>query len=269
MNYGVICAGGELPFKIANKASESHNVKLILLDGFFTDKRLLEFDNTVIKIAKAGQIINQLKSWKVDKLVIIGDMSMPNLKTLIPDARGLKIISKLLIMKNRGDDSVLRVIAEEIEQEGIEVIDPKIFFEDSDILTKKQPNQEQIADIKLGSEILKKMSDLDIGQGIVVCDGRVVAVEALEGTAEMIKRVGLYSGNRFQGQPILVKNAKSNQDSRLDTPVIGLETINDLQNSGFAGLAIDSRNLIIADIDDFKIKLDQAELFFYDLKNLA
>ena len=269
MNYAVICAGGELPFKIASKISESHNVKLILLDGFFTDKRLLEFDHKIIKIAKAGQVINQLKSWNIKKLVIIGNMSMPNLKTLIPDARGLKIISKLLVMKNRGDDAVLRTIAEEIEGDGIDVIDPKIFFEDGEILTKKQPNHQQIADIKFGHEILKKMSDLDIGQGVAVCDGRVIAVEAIEGTAEMIKRVGLYVGNRFQGGAILVKNAKSNQDSRLDTPVIGLSTIDDLKKSGFRGLAVDSNSVIIADIADFKLKLDEAELFFYDLKNLT
>ncbi len=268
MKYCVICAGGFLPFTIASNISKKYELELILIDGFFDDERLKEFPHKIFKIGHAGKIINHMKSKKVTHVIIIGTANMPNFSKIIPDLRGAKLIAKILLMKNRGDDKVLKIVANELQSEGILVVSPKKFLHNSIIISKKSPNKNEIEDIQFGVSVLKKIAGIDLGQGIVVCEKRIIALEAIEGTDEMIKRSGEYIGSRFDGKPILIKIPKTTQDLRLDTPTIGPITLDNLVNSKFAGLAVDLKNTIIVDPTEFQKKLDESGLWFLDLQDI-
>lgn len=265
MKYCVVCSGGELPFLVATEISKTYDLELVLIDGFFNDDRLFSFSHAIFNPAKAGKIISHMKKNGVTNVVIIGNAKMPNLTKLIPDFKGAKIITKMLLSKGRGDDAMLKIIAKEFEANGIKISSPIEFLgKRKNIFSTRKPTKFEIEDVKYGIEILDKISEIDVCQGVVVCEKRVISIEAIEGTDEMIKRSGSYMGSRFEGSPILIKMPKKTQDLRLDTPTIGSKTIEKLAKHGFCGLAVDLENIIIADVEMFLKKLSEHNIFFLD-----
>ena len=112
-----------------------------------------------------------------------------------------------------------------------------------------------IQNAKFGTNFLNKMSEFDVGQSIVVSDTIVYAVEAMEGTDEMIIRAGELYNNYFQNNdfgPVLVKIPKLNQNFKMDLPVIGLETIKKCNELGFSSIVLSSKGTLIADIEIVK-----------------
>jgi DUF1009 family protein len=154
-------------------------------------------------------------------------------------------------LRVRNAESIFGVIAEEMQKDGVELLDPRPFFGDAvpktGCLTRHKPTREQQDDVDFGLRIAKEVSRLDIGQTVVVKRGTVLAVEGLEGTDECIRRGGALAGEN--GGAVVVKVSKPNQDFRFDIPCVGLRTIESCAAGKIAVLAIEAGSSLLLDKD--------------------
>jgi len=197
------------------------------LDEF---RRVFEIfkEEGVSRVAMAGQISpRRLFSKEIDR--------DEELKTLLKNIR------------DRKADSIFGAIAQKLEGEGLTLIDSTTFIKGllptKGILTKCSPSASLWLDIRFGLEQAKAIAGLDIGQTVAVKDKAVVAVEALEGTDNLIRRAGAIARAGFT----VVKVSKPKQDVRFDVPVVGLATIKNLIRSGAKCLAIEADKTLFID----------------------
>jgi DUF1009 family protein len=166
----------------------------------------------------------------------------------LPDWRALRIYYWRLRGRNKLDDLVLCAVADELASGGIILENSTMYCKEhlapSGVMTRHQPSAAMKADIEFGWPIVKKLGELDIGQAIAVKERQVIAVEAIEGTAQMIERAGRYCRS---GGWTLVKAAKPNQDERFDVPCVGPDTIQRLARNGGRCLAVEADKTIIID----------------------
>lgn len=269
----IIAGEGNLPVRLCEQL-KLDSIKFIILT-FENVKHSLEgFEDLIYKF-KLGEIKSILSLWTemgVDEIVMCGKIKFPGFSNIKFDSYGLKFLSRFVGLKKGGDDSILSSVINIIEEHGIKVsaiqdIIPNLIAKKKDefISTIFNKKENYIEDSKIGFRILDKISEFDIGQGLVIQEKRVIAIEAAEGTDEMIKRSQNYIIQN-QKKPILVKTAKKNQERRSDMPVIGPETISSLANSGFFGISIREREIIMVDKDKiFKIAKEKGiSIFVFD-----
>ncbi|MGB9715484.1 MAG: LpxI family protein [Thermodesulfovibrionales bacterium] len=224
---GLIAGTGDLPKIIALEArKQGYIVSAIALEPL-ADKTLSSFVDEIewVNVGKFGKIIKTLKKLSIKEVVMAGKVSKSLLyykSKIIPDLRAIKFISSL---KDRSDDSILSAVADEMGKEGIKLLNILSFSLDlltpEGVLTRKSPTKYEWLDITFGWRIAKEIGKLDIGQTVVVKDQAVMAVEAIEGTDETIRRGGKLAGKGA----VIVKVSKPDQDMRFDIPVVGLDTL--------------------------------------------
>jgi DUF1009 family protein len=153
-----------------------------------------------------------------------------------------------LAFMTKGDNAILRVVAAELESEGIAIVRPDALAPDlrgpQGVMGRKKPSSEEWSDIRFGWNIAKAIGGLDIGQSVAVRSGIVVAVEAIEGTDAMLARAGELGGAGCT----LVKVLKPGQDERLDLPALGKGTLELLARHKFVGLAFEAEKTIFFDL---------------------
>jgi DUF1009 family protein len=164
-----------------------------------------------------------------------------------PDLRGIAFLARL---KSREDDALLRGVADELASEGIAILEstlclPHIVAEEG-VLTPLSPSAPQWGDIRLGFAVAKEIGRLGIGQTVVVKDGVIVAVEAVEGTDAAIER----GGSIARSGCVVVKVSKPKQDLRFDVPAVGLDTIKQLHAVKGAVLAVEAGKTILLERDE-------------------
>ena len=169
-------------------------------------------------------------------------------------ARG-KIFARI---KNKDDDALLRGVAEELESEGIKILNstlcvPQIVASEG-VLTPRSPSAAEWEDVRFGFRVAKEIGRLGIGQTIVVKKQIVVAVEALEGTDAAIERGGKLARSGF----VVVKVSKPEQDLRFDVPAVGVATLRQLRETGGTVLAVEAGKTILLEKE---LLLKQAEDF--------
>jgi DUF1009 family protein len=183
----------------------------------------------------------------------------------LPDMRGMALLARMIHKK---DDSLLRAVAEELESEGITVRESTLFLDNllakPGILTRRKPSRSEQQDIEFGWHMAKEIGKLDIGQTIVVKDQAVLAVEAIEGTDEAIRRGGRLCGDGA----VVVKICKPQQDLRFDLPAIGMQTITSMNEVKASCLAIESGKTIIFDRDALIFEADRMGIAIAALERL-
>jgi UDP-2,3-diacylglucosamine hydrolase len=222
---GIIAGNGAYPQLLANSARKA-GVKKIVSAAFTdeTDPVLAQHVDLVewMRVGQLGRLLKFFRDQKVHHAIMAGQIAPKNLFDLRPDWKALLLLGRL---KQRNAESIFAAIADELAVIDIDLLPATTFLEDSLALTgliagPKLSRREQ-EDVDLGWKIAKEIARLDIGQTVIVKNGTVVAVEALEGTNETIGRGGALA----RKDAIMVKVAKPNQDTRFDVPVIGIETI--------------------------------------------
>jgi len=200
-----------------------------------------------------GRLFRIFKDEGIAKIAMAGQVSPYRLFSR-EIARNQEVSSLLKSIKDKRADTIFGAIAERLKKEGLELIDSTTFIKDSlpqkGILTKRQPNPSEWEDVYFGLGLAKEIASLDIGQTVAVKDKAIVAVEALEGTDNLIRRAGRISGGIFT----TVKVSKPKQDMRFDIPVIGFNTIKSLIKARASCLAIESGKTLFIDRDS-SIKL--------------
>ena len=201
-----------------------------------------------LNLAEFERIFEIFDSEGVRKVVMAGQVSPSRLFSR--EVRNSQVIQQILSsIKNKKADSIFGAIAEKLEGHGLELMDSHIFVQDlmaaRGALTLNKPGPAIQEDIHFGFELAKAVAALDIGQSVAVKDKAIVAVEALEGTDNLIRRAGKIT----RGGITVVKVAKPKQDMRFDIPVVGLKTIQNLIKSGAKCLAIEADKTLFIDRD--------------------
>lgn len=248
---GILAGGGDLPLELAQACQES-DAFVVTLNGH-ADRDYTAFDHQDMSIGQIGGIAKVLKAAGCDTVCFAGYVQRPDIKSLKLDTRGLIMVPKALAAGRKGDDALIRVVVEEFESQGFAVVGA------DEVLSALAPSLDggvdaphdgpHRDDIAKACEIARKMGALDIGQGAVVADGLVLAVEAQEGTNAMLDRlVSLRAeirGTPEQRCGVLAKMPKPMQERRVDLPTIGLDTVERCAAAGLAGIALEAGSALI------------------------
>ncbi|GFZ80294.1 hypothetical protein GCM10011497_05850 [Elstera cyanobacteriorum] len=260
---GIIAGGGALPREIiAACRTRGQAVYLLALDGQTDPETTTLAPHSWHRLGGAGEIFDRLRAEGVREVVFAGKVKRPSLLSLTPDARGAAFLARIGF-RALGDDGLLRAVAEEFEREGFVLrAVPEVLAAPGIPLGPlgiHRPDTTAEADIARGIAVLRALDPVDVGQAVVVQQGMVLAVEAIEGTDAMIARAGQLK--RPGGGGVLVKLAKTGQDKRLDLPGLGPETVAAVAAAGLVGLAFDAQHTTLIDRAETVARADAAGLF--------
>ncbi|MDR0795180.1 MAG: UDP-2,3-diacylglucosamine diphosphatase LpxI [Tannerella sp.] len=265
---GMIAGDGMMPVEIIKHCNATGRELFVIgLEPFANEEALKDAPHIFAKIAEAGKMIMALKKNNVHEIVLAGGIKRPSFKEMIPDWEGLKIIAKLA-MKKMSDDNLFRVVMDQIEERGFKVVGveevmPEMLFS-AGIYGRHKPSDEDIDDINRGITVAKALGAVDVGQAVVVQEGMVLAVEAIEGTDMMLSRAAML---KKEGKaPVLIKILKPGQDRRVDLPAIGLQTIKTLKRYGMKGIAVEAGNILLIEREAVIQLADREGIFILGVK---
>jgi hypothetical protein len=255
---GLIAGAGRLPFMVAEGVRRAgRHLAVVGLRGS-VDLALQQLSDrfSLAGPTRIQTIIRLLRRWSVRQAVMIGRVAKDNMYRpgrlihFLPDVRTARMWY-VKLRKDKRDSQVLKAVADELAQDGIELISSVEYCQEhlahEGVMTRVAPSPEALADAEFGWQIARQSADLDIGQAVAVKERDIIAVEAIEGTDRMIQRAGRLC--RVGGW-VLVKVARPRQDMRFDVPTVGPDTIVRLKQCGGACLVVEADRTIIVDKPD-------------------
>jgi len=263
MRLGLIAGNGRFPFLVLDAARRAgHDVTVIALkEETFPELATLAAQPPAaavhwISLGQLGKCIGALKAAGVTQAVMAGQVKHTKLfADIMPDMALLGVIMRL---KAKNTDAIISGVADAMRDHGIELLDSTAFLAPlmarPGVMTRRQPTAAEQADLEVGYRVADTVAALDIGQTIVVKSAAVVAVEAMEGTDDVIARAGQLAG----AGACVVKVAKPNQDMRFDVPVIGVSTIEVMKAAGATLLSVDAGKTLMIDGDAIVSRADEA-----------
>ena len=252
MRLGLIAGNGRFPFLVLDAArGAGHDVTVIALkEEAFPELAELSARPPAaalhwVSLGQLGKCISLLKGAGVTQAVMAGQVKHTKLfADIVPD---LTLAGVLMRLKSRNTDAIISGVADVLRTNGIELLDSTAFLAPllarEGVLTARAPTDEQRADLAFGVRIADAIAGLDIGQTIAVKSAAVVAVEAMEGTDQVISRAGQLAGSGVR----IVKVAKPNQDMRFDVPVVGVSTIAAMRAAQADVLSVDAGKTLMID----------------------
>lgn len=260
---GIIAGGGKLPLRLIIACERAGiDVFIVAFDGQ-TDLSILKGRNHMItRLGAAGLVMKTLKAHDVRDIVMIGSIRRPTLAEIRPDLKAIGMIARMG-MKGVGDDGLLRGLKREFELMGFKLHGVQRFvtdlLADPGVLGRYKPNKDADSDLRRAIKVVRALGALDVGQAAIVQEGIVLGVEGAEGTDELIRRCAAYK-RKGQGA-VLVKLCKPQQDTDLDLPTIGPDTINLCAHAGMAGVAVEAGKTLILDPQDVAELADKHGIF--------
>jgi len=257
---GIIAGSGDLPELLAHEAKRHGRQTVVISVTNNPSPNLPAIASEFYKfhVGQLKKIIKAFRDAKVQKLVLIGKIHKGVLlKPIWLDSLSLKILKKA---KKRDDHSILESLVEELESMGFILIDQRRFLSSllpkAGVLTKKQPSKSEWLDIHYGIDLARKVAGLDIGQTVVVKNQMPLAIEAIEGTDETIRRGGQLGGKGI----VVAKAAKANHDFRFDVPTVGLGTLDVMKEANAAALAIGAESTFLLNAQDVVKEADKHKI---------
>lgn len=272
---GLIAGNGRFPFLILRQAIQKNIPVVVAAIKEETFPEIEEFasesDVSIhwIGLGHLNKLIRLFKGADVTQVLMAGQVKHARIfstkrahgkkwKVTVPD---VKMIGMLASLPKKNTQSLLEGVINVLESEGFEFVDSTVLLKSllakSGLLTRRSPNSEEQKDIEYGRSVAREITRLDVGQTIVVKSQAVVAVEAMEGTNETIRRAAqLVGGQRLT----VVKVSRPDQDMRFDVPVIGLETSEVLRECNVSALSIDAGKTLIIDSDEFFEKVEASSI---------
>jgi DUF1009 family protein len=263
VHLGLIAGNGRFPFLILEAArAAGHQVTIIALK----EEAFPELETEAAKppaaplhrvsLGQLGTWVNLLKQARVTHAVMAGQVKHTKLfSDVIPD---MMAIGLLMRIKAKNTDAIIAAVADVLRDHGVELIDSTAFLAPllarEGTLTRRSPDDAERADLAFGYRVADAIAGMDIGQTVAVKSSAVVAVEAMEGTDQVIARAGQLAGTGV----CIVKVAKPNQDMRFDVPVIGVATIRSMQAAGATVLSVDAGKTLMIDGDAIVSAADAA-----------
>ncbi|MBP2227230.1 DUF1009 family protein [Azospirillum agricola] len=245
----ILAGGGTLPARIAAAAlGQGRPVFLVAFEGHTDPDTVTGLPHLWSRFGAAGTIIRRLHDEGVGDVVFAGPVKRPSFTELLPDWRTTRFLARVGA-RALGDDGLLRAVVRELEEDGFRVVGLHDVLKD--LLTTPGPvgslvpDAEALHDIARAAEVARAMGNLDVGQGAVVQQGIVLAVEAIEGTDAMLARCAGLARPGPGG--VLVKLAKPRQDRRIDLPTMGVTTVENAAAAGLRGIAVEAGGSLLVD----------------------
>lgn len=247
----LIAGQGQYPVLLAERVRKAKiPLRLIELGGETSPELVSSFpevERAAVKVGQVGKLLKELKKLGVGYAVMAGQVTPGKLfKGLHPDLKAIRMLAGL---DRKNAETIFGAIGDEIEKIDINLLDARVFM-DKDLAVagvmvegKEKIDPEHLAH---GIEIARENARLDVGQGVVVSQGTVLAVEAFEGTNAMLERAGKFSTKNS----IFVKLGKPKQDTRFDVPVFGLQTLHAMKDAGIGNAALESGSVLLLNKED-------------------
>jgi DUF1009 family protein len=264
LTAGLIAGRGRLPeLLLARWKSQGITPVVIGLEGITDPELLKNHVHLMARVGSVGKIFSFLKAHGVRDLVLLGGMTRPAWLTLRPDLRGFLTACKLLACWTKGDSSLLSALRREIEAAGFHVRGVHEYLPEllaaQGPLTRTVPSEDDRETIRIGIAAAKRHGLADLGQSVVVQQGKVIDTEGVDGTDALIVRAGMKRG--LGRGPILVKLCKPQQDRALDMPTIGPQTVKAAVKAGFIGIVVEAGATLVAERDEVIRLCDEAGVF--------
>jgi UDP-2,3-diacylglucosamine hydrolase len=265
----ILCGAGAFPLEVAGEARRAGREPFLVGVVGATDAAIEAYPHVWIRMGEIGKLFAALKARAIAEIVIIGAMARPELADLRLDWGAVKRAAGLAQLFRRGDNGLLAGLAAIIEREGVHVVGaheiaPRLLAPAGQIGVRAASEEDEM-DIAFGVRLLGALSSFDAGQGAIVAAGRVLAIEAAEGTDAMLARVAEMRANRrlrLAGPAgVLVKAPKRGQDLRLDMPAIGPKTIEGAANAQLRGTAVAAGQVLILERELCAREANAAGLF--------
>ena len=255
---GILAGSGDLPLIVAETArKQSIPVVSVCFDQETYNNIQKVSDSTAIyRLGQAGKSIKFLKDAGVERVVLIGKIAKKVVfRDLMFDATGLKIMARAIV---KSDSAIMISIIEELELAGLVVEKQTDWIGDvmpsEGVIGKVKPSKRGLEDMKFGMKLCSYLAGEDVGQTMIVKEGVIVAVEAVEGTDEAIER-----GCRLAGKgAVMVKMSRPNQDLRFDIPAIGAGTVEQLKNHKAEGIGFEAGGVVIVNMNETIAAADAA-----------
>lgn len=260
----IIAGYGSLPLIGAKYIKEKGDYLLIIaLKESCTLKdelKSLADEYCELSVGLAGKILKTMKKHSISHALLSGKVEIKLLHSLRFDLKALLILAKISL---KSTDSINLAIIDELKKIGVDMVSQKEVYSsiipNSNIFSKRSyENSSIISDIKEGFLFAKKIGGLDLGQSIVISEGKIMAVESAEGTDKTFSR-GCKLGS---GKSICIKTGKSYQDERFDLPTVGLDTLKNIAENNGVGLIMESGETIVVDMEKCIEYADNHNLIF-------
>jgi UDP-2,3-diacylglucosamine hydrolase len=266
---GIIAGGGTAPRTLIDVCQKlGRDFFVVCLEGQADKDLAKDLPHVWLPLGAAGKLKTLTEDQRIKEIVMIGRVRRPSLSEIKPDWLALKILTKIGIQMV-GDDALLQAIGKAMEEEGgVRVVGAQDIF--AGLLTPEGqlgqviPDDTAHADIARGVAVARSLGQLDIGQSVIVQEGLVLAVEAIEGTDALIAR----SASLCRGGmgAVLVKMAKPQQDNRYDLPTVGPDTIAAMTKATLRGIAIEAGRSLLIDREKTQALADDAGIFILGIK---
>jgi DUF1009 family protein len=271
---GLVAGGGVMPLRVADAAAKAgRRVFCVLIQGFADPADFAAYPHQVAPLAQIGRMVALLRANGVRDLVLAGRVKRPSLATMRFDADGVRFVARLGTRALfGGDDGLLAAVLRLLREEGFNPLGAQdvlgALLVEAGPLGAVEPEPQAMADIARGIAVTRALGAVDVGQGCVVQQGLVLAVEAIEGTDAMLARCADLRRDGAGG--VLVKLVKPRQDLRADLPSIGVETVRGAAAAGLAGIAIEARagnaGALVVDRAETVAAADAAGLFILGIR---
>lgn len=260
---GIVAGSGGLPRRLVEACRQNgRDVFVLALEGAAEPETVADVPHAWCRLGAAGSGLAILRDNAVHELVLAGGVRRPSLAALRPDWRAAKFFARVGY-RALGDDGLLSAVVAELEREGFRVIGPEQVLRSSlapaGPFGRARPDAQAMSDIAHGQRIAHALGELDIGQAVIVQQGLVLGVEAIEGTDELLRRCAKLRRDGPGG--VLVKVEKPGQEKRADRPTIGPQTVSLATQTGLAGIAVEAGATIVVDRDEVTAAADRAGLF--------
>ena len=260
---GILAGGGDLPQRLVEACrAAGREVFVLAFEGHTEPETVRDVEHAWSRLGAMGGAIELLRKAKVSELVMAGPIRRPSLKELRPDLKGLQFLTKVGV-ESLGDDGLLRALVQALEDEGFRLTGVQDILSgamaQAGALGRHQPDAQAERDIARGLAVAKALGAVDVGQAVVVQEGLVLGVEAIEGTDRLLARCG--DLRRAGPGGVLVKVKKPGQEERADLPTIGPQTVGSAAAAKLRGIAVEAGGALIMEPARVAEAADRAGLF--------
>jgi DUF1009 family protein len=269
----ILCGGGGFPLEVARAAQAGGRAPFLVGIVGASDPGIEAFAHVWVHMGQIGKLFGALKERAIADIAVVGAMTRPEFADLRFDWGAVKRAPELAQLFRGGDNRLLVGVAAIFEREGLRVVGahevaPQLLAPMGPI-GARAASREAEADARVGAALIAALSPFDAGQGVVVANARVIAIEAAEGTDAMLARVADLRASRrlrFHGPAgVFVKAPKRGQDLRLDMPAVGPKTIEAARRAQLQGVALAAGQVLVAERQAFSRAADEAGLFVFGI----
>lgn len=271
LKLGIIAGGGDLPPRLVDACRRQDRPHYVIgLTGSAAPRPGDGIADAWASMGEVGKILGLLRDAGCREVVMAGNVARPDFASLRLDWKGIRMLPRVVAAARKGDDNLLKSLVAIFEEEGFRITGAHDVLDDHLLpvgaLGHFGMPEALVGDLARATEVVEALGRVDVGQGAVVVDTNVLAVEAVEGTDRMLTRVAELRAGWQRRAGLLLKLPKPQQEKRVDMPVIGVATVELAAAAGLAGIAGAAGATLVMDRAKVIERADALGLFVIGVK---